>query len=350
MFFGAQSFLNFYALDIFDFKKIKEFFDPEKITSNKKLVVYVFFVGIATIFWFLNALSKEYTTNVNYPVKYINLPKNKVLTNELPSRLTLKVSAFGFDLLRYKLSTAFLSNPFDVNEYTNNRLENESLKKYNLLTSQIANRFEKELSSSIRLQGISPDTITFELSPILEKKVPVKLNISNSFEQQYMLGGEITLSEDSVVVKGPSSVLDSIFNVETELLVLSDLDKTVKKNVVLKEGKGIEFSLRKIEVTVPVEQFTEAKKLVPIRANNLPDSLLIRLFPRDVKVSYFVGLKRYDNVSADHFDVVVDYNQTLSEGSNRLTISLMGKPTFVSNVRFYPQDATYLIEKKKSIK
>ncbi len=337
-------------MDIFDFKKIKAFFDPEKITSNKKLLVYVFFVGIATIFWFLNALSKEYTTNVNYPVRYVNLPKSKVLTNELPSRLTLKVTAFGFDLLRYKLSTAFLSNPFDVNRYTNNRLENESIKKYHLLTSQITNRFEKELSSSIRLQSISPDTIVFELSPILEKKVPIQLNISNAFEQQYMLGGEISLSQDSVVVKGPSSILDTIFKVETELLVLSDLDKTVKKNVDLKEKKGIEFLQKKIEVTVPVEQFTEAKKTVLIRANNLPDSLVIRLFPRDVKVSYFVGLKRYDNVSADHFDFVVDYKQTLSTESNRLAISLIGKPTFVSNVRFYPQDVTYLIEKKKSIK
>ncbi|MDE5420255.1 YbbR-like domain-containing protein [Labilibaculum sp. DW002] len=337
-------------MDIFDFKKIKAFFDPEKITSNKKLLVYVFFVGIATIFWFLNALSKEYTTNVNYPVRYVNLPKSKVLTNELPSRLTLKVTAFGFDLLRYKLSTAFLSNPFDVNKYTNNRLENESIKKYHLLTSQITNRFEKELSSSIRLQSISPDTIVFELSPILEKKVPIQLNISNAFEQQYMLGGEISLSQDSVVVKGPSSILDTIFKVETELLVLSDLDKTVKKNVDLKEKKGIEFLQKKIEVTVPVEQFTEAKKTVLIRANNLPDSLVIRLFPRDVKVSYFVGLKRYDNVSADHFDFVVDYKQTLSTESNRLAISLIGKPTFVSNVRFYPQDVTYLIEKKKSIK
>ena len=337
-------------MDIFDFKKIKAFFDPEKITSNKKLLVYVFFVGIATIFWFLNALSKEYTTNVNYPVRYVNLPKSKVLTNELPSRLTLKVTAFGFDLLRYKLSTAFLSNPFDVNKYTNNRLENESIKKYHLLTSQITNRFEKELSSSIRLQSISPDTIVFELSPILEKKVPIQLNISNAFEQQYMLGGEISLSQDSVVVKGPSSILDTIFKVETELLVLSDLDKTVKKNVDLKEKEGIEFLQKKIEVTVPVEQFTEAKKTVLIRANNLPDSLVIRLFPRDVKVSYFVGLKRYDNVSADHFDFVVDYKQTLSTESNRLAISLIGKPTFVSNVRFYPQDVTYLIEKKKSIK
>ena len=165
-----------------------------------------------------------------------------------------------------------------------------------------------------------------------------------------MLGGEISLSQDSVVVKGPSSILDTIFKVETELLVLSDLDKTVKKNVDLKEKKGIEFLQKKIEVTVPVEQFTEAKKTVLIRANNLPDSLVIRLFPRDVKVSYFVGLKRYDNVSADHFDFVVDYKQTLSTESNRLAISLIGKPTFVSNVRFYPQDVTYLIEKKKSIK
>lgn len=337
-------------MDILDLKKIKEFFDPEKITSNKKLVVYVFFVGIATIFWFLNALNNEYTTNVNYPLRYVDLPKNKILTNELPNRLSLKVTAYGFDLLRYKLSTAFLSNPFDVNKYTNNRLESESIKTYHLLTSQISHRFEKELSSSIRLEEISPDTIVFEFSPILEKKVAVKLHVSNTFEQQYMQGGGISLSEDSVIIKGPRSLLDSINYVETEKLILTDLNKTVKKDVVLIEKKGIEFSQRKIEVTIPVEKFTEAKKNVPIRTVNLPDSLLIRLFPRDVRVSYFVGLKRYDNVSVDHFDLVVDYNESLLAGSNQLVIRLLEKPTFVSNVRFYPTSTSYLIEKKERVK
>ncbi|MFA9371862.1 MAG: hypothetical protein ACERIH_09145 [Labilibaculum antarcticum] len=312
--------------------------------------MYVFFVGIATIFWFLNALGKEYTTTVNYPVRYTNLPQNKVLTNKLPENFALKVNAYGFDLLRYKLSSAFLSNPFDVGFYTNNRLENSSLRSYSLTTSQIVNLFEKDLSSSINLISILPDTIMFEFSPIVEKKVPIKSMVSISFAQQYMLDEAISLEIDSMVLKGPSSKLDSVYFIETERLVLKDLNKTAKRNVSLKQIKGIEFSQRKIEITVPVEQFTEEKMNVPVKVSNLPDSLLLRLFPGDVKVSYFVGFKKHDKVSADLFDIRVDYNQTSEEGSNKLKIRLLSNPGFVTNVRFHPQEVTYLIEKKKSFK
>lgn len=333
-----------------DLQKVKELFNTEKIASNKKLLVYVFFVGIATIFWFLNALGEEYTTTVNYPVQYVNLPQNKVLTNKLPKQFALKVTAYGFDLIRYKLSTAFLNNPFDVGFYTNNRLKNKNLQNYSLATSQIVSRFEKDLSSSIRLISISPDTILFEFSPIVDKRVPVHFNVSTSFDQQYMLDEAIYPEVDSVVVKGPGSILDSIYFVETEELVLTDLNKTVKKNISLKQIEGIEFSQRKIEITVPVEQFTEEKMNIPVKVSNLPDSLLLRLFPGDVKVSYFVGFKKHDKVSVDLFDIRVDYNQAMEDGSNKLKIELLRNPSFVTNVRYYPQEVTYLIEKKKSFK
>ncbi|PKQ62276.1 hypothetical protein BZG02_13250 [Labilibaculum filiforme] len=330
-----------------DLSKIKELFDTEKIASNKKLLVYVFFVGIATIFWFLNALGKEYTTTVNYPVQYINLPQNKVLTNKLPQQLTLKVNAYGFDLIRYKLSTAFLSNPFDVGFYTNNRMRNnKSIRNYSLVTSQIVPQFERDLSSSIQLISILPDTILFEFSPILEKKIPIKSNVSSSFEQQFMLDGAVFLEFDSVLVKGPSSILDSVHFVETEELILTNLNKTVRKTVNLKKVEGLEFDQVKVKITVPVEQFTEEKITIPIKVSNLPDSLLLRLFPGDVKVSYFVGFKKHGKVSADLFDVRVDYKETSDEGSNKLKIDLLRYPGFVTNVRFYPQELTYLKEKK----
>ncbi|WP_372752239.1 hypothetical protein [Labilibaculum sp.] len=337
-------------MDRIDLKKVKEVFSTEKIASNKKLLVYVFFVGIATVFWFLNALGKEYTTTVNYPVSYINLPENKVLTNELPEQLSLKVNAFGFDLIRYKLSTAFLSNPFDVRFYTGNRMENSNVRFYSLATSQILGRFENDLSSSIQLLAISPDTILFEFSPIIEKKVPVHSHVTTTFEQQYMLDGNIHMNIDSIIVKGPSSKLDSVTSVETDELVLTELKKTTHKNVAIKKIDGIEFSQPKVEIIVPVEQFTEEKMTVPIQVSHLPDSLLLRLFPGNVNLLYFVGFKKHDQVSADLFDIEVDYNDISDGGSNKLALKLIRQPGFVSNVRFHPQEVTYLIEKKKSFK
>ena len=332
-----------------DLQKLKGLFDREKITSNKKLLVYLFFVGVSTIFWFLNALSKEYTTSLNYPVNYINFPKDKILTNELPKKLSLRVTAYGFDILRYKLSTAFLSNPFDVNKYTNNRLSNNSITRYSLPTSHIKNRFDRELSSGFELVGINPDTLYFEFSPILVKEVPIHLNISAGFEQQFMQGGTISLEKDSVLIKGPGSLLDSIYQVETNELILSDLNKTTTRDISFKPIEGVDFEWQKVKVTVPVEQFTEAQKNIPIKVDNLPDSMILRLFPGDVKVSYFVGLKKYETVSVDHFDLRVDYNEAANGNTNKVKVELKTSPAFVSNVRYHPQTVSFLIEKRNSI-
>ena len=91
------------------------------LSDNKKIVTYLVFVFIATIFWFLNALSKDYTTTVSYPVNYKNLPKDKILIRELPDKLFLEVKGGGFALLRYKISTAFQPINLNVSNQLNNK-------------------------------------------------------------------------------------------------------------------------------------------------------------------------------------------------------------------------------------
>ncbi len=80
--------------------QIKGYFKIEKLRNDKQVIVFLVCLFIATTLWFLNALSKDYTTIVSYPVKYINPPKNQFLANKPPSKFDLKVEAHGFTLLR----------------------------------------------------------------------------------------------------------------------------------------------------------------------------------------------------------------------------------------------------------
>jgi hypothetical protein len=329
-----------------DFRKIKGVFDKENIKANKKMATYVFFVALATIFWFLNALSKEYTTTVNYPVTYKDFPSKKILSNELPSRLKLTVRAYGFDLLRYKLSF-FQSLDFPVNEYTNNKMEkvgdNNFLFPTNRMTSQVAT----QLSSAISVTHISPDTINFQFSSLIEKKIPVHLNTKLKFEPQFRLAGDIVLKPDSVWVIGAQAIIDSITQVDTELLELKKLNKTKTKKIGLVKVEGLSFVQKKIEVELPVEQFTEAQKYVSLKVVNLPDSVFLRLFPHEIKLSYLVGLKDYETISVEQFEFEVDYS-TMDTVRNKLKVYLKNSPLNVSNISFYPGEVGYLIEKKNS--
>ncbi len=75
---------------------------------KRNVVTYGVCVIIATVLWFLNALNKEYTTEITYPIKYTELPKGKLLVSEPPKEMTLAIKAHGFALLRYSISTSFL--------------------------------------------------------------------------------------------------------------------------------------------------------------------------------------------------------------------------------------------------
>ena len=329
-----------------DFQKIKGVFDKEKIKANKKMVTYIFFVGLATIFWFLNALSKEYTTTVNYPVSYSDFPAKKILSNELPPRLRLTVRAYGFDLLRYKLSF-FQSLNLPVNEYTNNKMEkvgeNNFLFPTNRMTSQVAT----QLSSAISVTHISPDTINFQFSSLIEKKVPIHLNYNLKFEAQFRQGADIVLRPDSILIVGAQAILDSVKYIETDVLELRKLNETTKKKLGFVKIKGLKFSQNKVEVKVPVEQFTEAQKKVTLKVVNLPDSVFLRLFPHEIKMSYLVGLKDYETITPEQFEVEIDY-KTIDLANNKVKVNLINSPLNVSNVSFYPKEVAYLIEKRNS--
>jgi YbbR domain-containing protein len=334
-------------LDSSFLQQLKQYFNKEKIKADKKLVIYAFFVGVATIFWFLNALSKEYTTTVSYPVNYMNFPKEKVLTNELPSQLTLQVKAFGFDLLRYKLSTSFLPISFDVNSFTDSRAEKNNVSKLLLPTRQLKNRISRQLSSEINLLNISPDTLVFRFSKIVRRKVPVRAQLKLGFEKQFMLGDTVQLVPDSVTISGASVLVDTVKEVWTRLLNFPKLDRTMKRNIALKKIDGLEYSNKRITVKIPVEQFTEAEKNVPITVENLPDSLQLRVFPDRIKISYLVGLSKYETIREDQFRAVVDFRETNSTKGNRLKVRIVQMPLDVRNLRFSPQAIEYIIEKRE---
>ena len=329
-----------------NFRKIKGVFDKENIKANKKMVTYMFFVALATIFWFLNALSKEYTTTVNYPVTYKDFPSKKILSNELPPRLKLTVRAKGFDLLRYKLSF-FQSLNFPVNEYTNNKMEKVGDNNYLFPTSRMTSQVATQLSSAISVTHISPDTIRFEFSSLIEKKIPVHLNAKFKFESQFRFGGAIVLKPDSIWVTGAKAIIDSITQLETKLLELKKLNETKTKKIGLINVEGLSFGQKKVEVKLLVEQFTEAEKHINLKVINVPDSVFLRLFPHEIKLSYLVGLKNYETISDEQFELEADY-LLMDTVRNKLQVNLKSSPLNVSNISFYPGEVGYLIEKKNS--
>ncbi len=318
--------------------------DREKVKFNKQLLIYLFFLLVALIFWYLNALSKDYTTDILYSVTYDNFPKDKVLINELPAEIGLKIKGFGFSILRCKLAGYFRPVKISLNQYPIEVLKRGNTTQYYLLTKYTKDYIATQFSYEIQLLEVKPDTLFLNLTDVLEKKVPVKLNLNLKFEKQYMQGLQL-VKPDSILISGPNSIIDTINFIETIELKKKKVNDTIINSLSLVPINKVKFQPDKVTVIIPVIKYTELTFNIPIEAENVPDSLFLRTFPGSVKLSCWVGVSEYDKMSPFLFRLVVDYKSINETLHNKLKINLVKFPSNVSNITFYPKNVEYLIEK-----
>jgi len=313
------------------------------LRNDRKPVIFLICVAIATIFWFLNALEKEYTVELSFPVKYTNLPKNKILANDPPNHFTLDVRSYGFTLLRYKLSMAFSPLVFNVNEFTGKKMEVTNNTVYAIPSRQYRGRIAAQLSNELNITGVHPDTVHFYFDRIISRKFKVTPDISYGLKKQHYLYDDINVKPDSVVVEGPQSILDTLKEVQTISQHYKDLDQETKRNVLLKEIKKLEFKPSRVLIDIPVEEYTEKQVEVPITIDNLPDSVHVNLFPSSVKISFMTGLSQFNEITQADFRASVSY-EDLKNKMDYLPVYLEKSPPHLKSVNFLPKKIEYLIE------
>jgi YbbR domain-containing protein len=94
-----------------------------------------------------------------------------------------------------------------------------------------------------------------------------------------------------------------------------------------------------------VEQYTEGTLKKDIVVRNSPDSVVLRIFPSTVNITYLVGLSNYEEVIPELFKVYVDYRDTWAD-RDQLRVYVEKAPEYLKSYTFRPQEVDYIIEKK----
>jgi len=308
-------------------------------------MVFLVCLSIATLFWFLNALKKEYSVDLTFPVKYTNLPKNKVLANTPPDHFTLKVNSYGFTILRHKLSMAFSPLVFNVNEFTEGKMETSGNSNFQFGTRRFIKRFSSQVSNELKIVEIQPDSLYFEFDRVVKRKVKVKPNITYTLKKQYYLNGEIQTEPDSVWVSGAESIMDTIQYIYTENQHYKDLEKNTQRNVSLVSSKQLDIDPGRVVLKIPLEEFTEKQLVVPVYVTDVPDNLSVKLFPDKVKVSFMIGLSHFATITEKDFNFSVSYADIESK-KEILPVNQNVLPPNIISVTVSPENIEYLIEIK----
>ncbi len=326
------------------FNRFSRLLASERLAFKKKAQIFSFFLGLAIIIWFVNALNKTYTTEIDYPIRFKNYPENKTLIGDLPSELNLRVSALGYTILRNKISSHYIPIVFNVKSFTLNQLSSKDSSFYFIESRYIFEYISKQLDPEFEIISIKPDTLLFPFAKVLSKKILVKNKVLYELDKQLIFKEDLKIVPDSISITGPDYMLDTLTEVYTKEVDFGLITASEKRSVDLEEIKYIRFQEESVSLEFDIEKYTEKVLDVPVFPLNVPDSIRILTFPRKIKLSCLVGLSNFDFLRSDMFTLSVDYNSIVT-GVSRIQVDLTNQPAYVQGVKYNPKTVEFLIEK-----
>jgi len=298
------------------------------------------FLLISVFIWFLNSLSKNYTSVLEYPLVYTDFPEDRVFVGELPEYLELRINAPGYAILRYKTFRKPVPISFKFSSFTLNRPGQDSSRAY-ILTRYLKDQVSRKLPAELQLLEIKPDTLHFQFALRVTRMVEVRPDFRYEIDKQFTIKDGIVLEPDSVEVTGPEVILDTLRNIYTVQSDLGHLSRNFSDKVKLRKIRDLDFSRSRVNCSFELERFTEVQLSIPIDVLNRPDSIALQTFPSRVKLICNVGLSKYDRVDGGIIKAVVDYSD-IGEGTELLDVDIQNIPVYLLSYEYSPKTVEYL--------
>lgn len=222
---------------------------PGKKLLNKELPVFAFFLLLSFIFWYLNELSNDLQGTINYPVRYINPPKDRIITGELPDRLEMDLRGPGYSILKMKLSGSRAPVVIDFSRTASRRIPGTTTSYY-IVTAGLIQNFSKQMHADFDIIAIHPDTLFFGYDRIVTRKMPVipDLRVDLAPGNKAI----IVPDPDSVSVTGPSHVIDTMKGIPTRHRSFKRMDENFKSKIPLVYPDYLETDQKRVLVEVTI--------------------------------------------------------------------------------------------------
>ena len=217
----------------------------------------------ATVFWFFNALNKNYATNVRFPLHFEFDQAKFIPSKPLPRDVYVNVSGNGWDLLRKYLGLKLpavviaLERPEETRKIVGSTLPP-------LLATQLGN---------LKINHIVTDTLYLSIEP----KDSIRMNVlvdhkEITFKKGYGRISPIVVLPLSIQVEGPVSFLKQLSDSVVITLPPSRLSSNYREQVEVKLGdESIKRTPPVVEVMFEVGEVTEVQEKIILELINVPE-------------------------------------------------------------------------------
>ena len=315
-------------------------------SSRNQLVMFLFCVVVSALLWLIIKLSREYEVVIPYPFTFKNIPPERVVESCSDTTLFITIRTQGFNVLYARYLKK--QEPLVLNLKYFKNLHKDATQEIILPTVNYTDVLSAQLKFKNQISAVSPERIIVKLNKLYRKKLPIVPSLDLSFAEQFMLYGKAVVSPDSVMVCGPKGFMDTMKCIMTEKFKSTDLKENSSVKLRLKlpvRNISVNAALYEVNVSIPVEKFTEKDIEVPLIVRNKPKSMDVKTFPDKIKISCFVALKDFDNVKTEMFSASVDFNDSRKGSVNTLNVRVDEYPQYIKISRFTPVRVEYIIMK-----
>lgn len=303
---------------------------------NKEFLIFLFFLALSGAFWLLMTLNETMEREFKIPMRLTGVPRNAVITGELPDTVRVTVRDKGFTLVTYDFRPL-------VFRFSNYADEDEG--KGVIPLTDVQKQVLSQMYGSSKLLQVKPGAFDFYFTYGTSKKVPVVFRGKITTNKSYYLA-HTEFYPSIVTVYANKQQLDKLQTVEIEPFNYRNLQDTIRQAVKIRKIRGVKIVPPTVRLSVYPDVLTEETIDVPITAINMPPGMVLRTFPSKVTVRFTIGASLFRTIKPNLFKVVVDYEELAANPSDKCTLQLRSVPRSVSKASLEIDRVDYLLEQQ----
>lgn len=300
---------------------------------KSKINIIILSILFSILIWGSVTLSDDFFSTADFSIRVVNQPDGYTCGIINPEKISVKLKAKGWQLLTLKLGSQ--------SEYLVSADNDSGIIKVDPFNEMDENTW---LNTGLSITEIIPRQISFNVEKLIYKKLKIEAVTDLKFSDEYGLATPIRIYPDSVLVSGPSSVLQNTSTLKTRLVTLSSLDSKIKIITDLEEPIGFKFDQNKAELTFDVQRIVENTfENIKVNIVGLPKDRDVVLIPNTIICSLRGGINIIGKLNPDEISASIDYREIVydSLGSVQPKISL---PQNTQLVYIKPARLNYIIK------
>ena len=295
------------------------------------ILVCLFMAGVI---WFFNAMNKEYTTQIKYPVHF-NFDEERLTSiGELPEKLKVNVTGQGWNLL--KRSLYYNVKPVEI------RTAGFAGRRF-LTSPDLLPSFTTQMPE-LKVNYVISDSILVNLNRLVTKRIYLQVDTA-SFKaaQGFKIQYPIAVNPSFTEVTGASSLMANVPKTLKISLPVNTLSSNFEEAIPLefKEFGFLKLKNKSVVVSIKLIKLKEISVDIPITLINARGKY--RLSDSVATIILVVPEDKANTIKTDSISIIADFKE-LTDTNKSVTLRAKNLPKGLEQYTIEP--ATTILDKE----